>query len=180
MRPRKAKWMEFALDKTIEVLSATPAAVRGMLGGLSDEWTSSGGRENWGPYDVVGHLINCDRTNWIPRARVILEQGADLTFPPFDRFSHFEQSAGKQLRQLIDEFDVVRTASIETVRDWDLSDSKLCLKGNHPGFGDVELSQLLATWTVHDLTHIRQIATSMAKRYDAAVGPWKTYLSILK
>lgn len=172
--------MEFSLTHTIEVLTTTPSTVRSMLGGLSDEWISSNSREDWGPYDVVGHFIHADQSTWIPRARIIIEQGSDRNFPQFDRAGHFESVEGKSLTQLLDEFDAARADSLETLLGWELSEEQLDLTGFHPEFGEVTLRQLLATWTVHDLTHIRQIATSMAKRYETAVGPWKEYLSILK
>lgn len=172
--------MEFDLDRSIEVLSATPAVIGSMLGGLSEDWTASGTRKDWGPFDVVGHLINCEYTDWIPRARVIVDQGNNGIFPPFDRYAHFEQSEGKTLAQLLDEFEAARASSLEVLRSWNLTGLDLLREGIHPDFGRVTLGQLLATWTVHDMTHIRQIATSIAKRYNAAVGPWKAYLSILK
>jgi hypothetical protein len=172
--------MEFSLSKTVEVLSATPAAVRGLLGGLSAEWTASPAADEWGPFDVVGHLIHAEHTDWIPRARVIIDQGEDLNFPPFDRFGHFALVEGKTLTQLLDEFDAARRRSLDTLAGWNLTEAKLDLHGLHPEFGPVTLRQLLATWPVHDLTHLRQIATTMAKQYDQAVGPWKEYLSILK
>ena len=172
--------MEFSITRNIEVLSATPASVRSLLAGLSDDWTTSANAEEWGPFDIVGHLIHAEYTDWIPRARVIVEQGKDRNFPSFDRFGHFELVKGKGLNQLLDEFDSARADSLQTLTNWNLSKEQLTLQGIHPEFGGVTLSQLLATWTVHDLTHLRQIATSMAKRYDAAVGPWKDYLSILK
>jgi len=172
--------MEFSMTRTVEVLSATPAAVRGLLGGLSGEWTASASREDWGPFDVVGHLIHAEHTDWIPRARVIIDQGEDRRFPPFDRFGHFALVEGKTMDQLLDDFDAARRRSLDTLAGWNLSEDQLDLHGLHPEFGPATLSQLLATWTVHDLTHLRQIATSMAKQYDQAVGPWKEYLSILK
>jgi hypothetical protein len=134
----------------------------------------------WSPYDVVGHLIHADETDWIPRARVILAQGDDPTFDTFDRFAMFEKSEGKSIGQLLDEFAGRREECLDILRSWDLTDEQLQLEGNHPELGRVQLRQLLATWVVHDLTHLRQIATLMAKRYQEAVGPWKAYLSILK
>ena len=173
--------MEFELEKATEVLGRTPAVVRSMVSGLSDDWTSSSGRQDeWGVFDVVGHLIHADETDWILRAEVMLAQGEDRDFPPFDRFGQFEKSRGKTLSELLDEFDAIRKECIATVRGWELTDEKLELRGVHPEFGEVTLKQLLATWVVHDLTHIRQIATIMAKKYEVAVGPWKAYLSILK
>ena len=173
--------MEFELEKATEVLGRTPAVVRSMVSGLSDDWTASSElKDVWGVFDVVGHLIHADETDWIPRAEVILAQGEDRDFPPFDRFGQFEKSRGKTLSELLDEFDAIRKECIATVRGWELTDEKLELRGVHPEFGEVTLKQLLATWVVHDLTHIRQIATIMAKKYEDAVGPWKAYLSILQ
>lgn len=172
--------MQFDLERSIEVLSATPAAVRALLGKLSDDWTATAGdRENWQPYDIVGHYIYAEEADWIPRAKVILAQADDRNFPPFDRVAQFALSKGKSLADLLDEFEQRRAENIETLRSWELVDEELELKGIHPEFGEVTLRELIATWVVHDLTHIRQIATVMAKRYDEAVGPWKAYLSIL-
>ena len=173
--------MEFELEKATEVLGRTPAVVRSMVSGLSDDWTASSElKDVWGVFDVVGHLIHADETDWIPRAEVILAQGEDRDFPAFDRFGQFEKSRGKTLSELLDEFDAIRKECIATVRGWELTDEKLELRGVHPEFGEVTLKQLLATWVVHDLTHIRQIATIMAKKYEEAAGPWKAYLSILQ
>ena len=173
--------MEFELEKATEVLGRTPAVVRSMVSGLSDDWTARSERQDeWGVFDVVGHLIHADETDWIPRAEVILAQGEDRDFPPFDRFGQFEKSRGKTLGELLGEFDSIRNECLATVRGWNLTDEQLALRGVHPEFGEVTLGQLLATWVVHDLTHIRQIATIMAKKYEDAVGPWKAYLSILK
>jgi hypothetical protein len=172
--------MKFDLERSIEVLAATPATVRALLGDLSDDWTASNGdHENWEPYDIIGHYIYAEQADWIPRAKIILAQADDRTFPPFDRMAQFDLSKGKSLADLLDEFQGLRCENIETLRSWELVDEELELKGVHPEFGEVTLSELIATWVVHDLTHIRQIATVMAKRYDQAVGPWKAYLSIL-
>jgi uncharacterized damage-inducible protein DinB len=172
--------MEFTLERSAEVLASTPAIVRSMVGGLSDEWTASSGiPDDWGVFDVVGHLIHADRTDWIPRAEVILRQADDRNFPPFDRFGQFESSRGKTLTTLLDEFDAVRREALSTLSEWNLTEEMLELRGVHPEFGQVNLRQLLATWVVHDLTHIRQIANVMARKYEDAVGPWKAYLSIL-
>jgi hypothetical protein len=172
--------MKFDLSLTLEVLSSTPETLSSMLGSLSDQWTqSSGDRDNWAPYDVVAHLIHGDQNVWIPRAEVILNQAEDRSFPPFDRFGQFEMYKEEPLSQVLDDFRRVRATSLGTLNSWELTDDKLDLQGIHPEFGEVRLRELLAAWTVHDLTHIRQIVTAMAKRYDAAVGPWKEYLSIL-
>lgn len=172
--------MEFELKRAVEVLEATPASLKVLLGGLSDEWTASAGTEDdWQAFDVIGHLIYAEETDWIPRAKIILEQGVEGVFEPFDRFAQFERSRGKTFGELLDEFSEARQASLATLRSWNLTDEQLDLMGNHPELGDVTLGQLLATWVVHDLTHIRQIATAMAKKYTVEVGPWKQYLGIL-
>jgi hypothetical protein len=171
--------MEFTIENAVELLERTPRVVRAMLDGLSDQWTSGGTETEWAPFDIVGHLIHGEMTDWIPRAKIILDQGESLTFVPFDRLAQFEHSKGKTLAVLLDEFDEARRESLKTLRGWNLSEDQLRLKGMHPELGEVDLSQLLATWVVHDLTHIRQIATFMAKKYTEAVGPWTEYLSIL-
>jgi hypothetical protein len=171
--------MNFEIDKTIEVLERTPRVVRAMLDGLSSEWTRGGTETDWAPFDIVGHLIHGESTDWIPRAKIILDQGGNVTFVPFDRLAQFDHSKGKTLALLLDEFDEARRDSLKTLRSWNLTDGQLKLKGMHPELGEVDLSQLLSTWVVHDLTHVRQIATFMAKKYTEAVGPWTEYLSIL-
>jgi hypothetical protein len=173
--------MKFEIENAVAILSATPGTLRAWLGGLSDSWTSSSGNsDSWQAFDVVGHLIHGEETDWIPRARIILAQGENSTFVPFDRFAQFENSKGKSLSDLLAEFEEARAKSLSELRSWNLTDEQLELKGMHPELGEVTLGQLLATWVVHDLNHIRQIATSMACRYDTEVGPWKEYLSILK
>lgn len=172
--------MKFDLERSIEVLAATPTSVRALLGELSEDWIASrGDHENWQPFDIIGHYIYAEEAGWIPRAKVILAQADDRTFPPFDRVAQFERSKGRSLAELLDEFERVRSENIQTLRSWELVDEELELKGVHPEFGEVTLRELIATWVVHDLTHIRQIVTVMAKRYDVAVGPWRAYLSIL-
>ncbi|HVF30907.1 MAG TPA: DinB family protein [Pyrinomonadaceae bacterium] len=171
----------FSVSGAVEVLTATPAVVRSIVGDLSDEWTaSSGDAGNWSAFDIVGHLIHADETDWLPRARIILAQGENRTFEPFDRFAQFERSKGKSLSQLLDEFADLRVESLDTLRSWDLTEEQLDLEGMHPELGRVTLRQLLATWVVHDLNHVRQMVTSMAKRYEGEVGMWKEYLSILQ
>ena len=173
--------MKFEIENAVAVLSATPGTLRALLGGLSDRWTSSSDNsDSWQAFDVVGHLIHGEETDWITRARIILEQGENRTFVPFDRFAQFDNSKGKSLSDLLAEFEEARAKSLSELQSWNLTDEQLELKGMHPELGEVTLGQLLATWVVHDLNHIRQIATAMARRYDAEVGPWKEYLSILK
>jgi len=173
--------MKFEIENAVAVLSATPGTLRALLGGLSDGWTSSSDNsDSWQAFDVVGHLIHGEETDWITRARIVLEQGENRTFVPFDRFAQFEKSKGKSLSDLLAEFEEARAKSLSELQSWNLTDEQLELTGMHPELGEVTLGQLLATWVVHDLNHIRQIATAMARRYDAEVGPWKEYLSILK
>jgi hypothetical protein len=180
--------MKFEISKAIEVLSATPPTLRSLLGNLSEEWVgpkiqnpqSEIQNQQWSPFDVIGHLIHGEKTDWIPRARIILAQGEDRTFVPFDRFAQFENSKGKSTTQLLDEFARLRTESLDTLRGWKLSEDQLDLEGMHPELGLVTLRQLLSTWVAHDLTHIRQIVTVMAKQYETEVGVWKEYLSILE
>jgi len=173
--------MKFDLDRSVEVLTSTPTTLRSMLLGLSVDWTrSSDDPDSWQPFDVLGHLINGEETDWIPRARMILAQGSDRTFLPFDRVAQFERSKGKALIELIDGFADLRTENLEILRSWELVEDELDLEGTHPELGRVTLRQLLATWVVHDLNHIRQIATVMAHKYADQVGPWREYLTILK
>ena len=176
--------MNFDLARSIEVLGATPKVVRSLLGDLSPEWTEparAGESQDrpWSAFDVVGHLIHGEETDWIPRARIILEQGENRTFVPFDRFAQFENSKGKSLDQLLDRFAALRGQNLETLQRWDLTDVQLDLEGMHPELGRVTMRELLATWVVHDLNHIRQIATAMARQYSDDVGAWREYLSIL-
>ncbi|MEZ5425259.1 MAG: DinB family protein [Pyrinomonadaceae bacterium] len=173
--------MEFELEKSIEILKRTPETVRSLLEDLSREWIfNPDARQDWGPFDIVGHFIHGEETDWILRARIILAQGENLEFEPFDRFAQFELSKGKTLSQLLDQFADLRKRNIETLRSWDLKEDQLKLKGIHPELGEVTLQELLATWVVHDLTHIRQIVTVLAGKYEGHVGPWREYLSILK
>lgn len=169
----------FSIDDADSVLRVTPSVLRSLLEGLPQDHAAASNEGDWQPFDVLGHLIHGEETDWIPRARIILDQGDDRTFEPFDRFAQFERSRGKSLGDLLDEFTHLRAGSLDTLRSWNLTESDLDLDGVHPEFGLVTLRQLLATWVVHDLGHIRQVVTAMAKRHDGDVGPWKEYLSIL-
>jgi uncharacterized damage-inducible protein DinB len=172
--------MPFELDHTIRILARTPDVLRVLLDGLSEGWWHhTEGPDTWSPFDVVGHLIHGEETNWIPRAQIILERGESRQFEPFDRFAQFADSEDKSPRQLLDEFAQRRARSVETLRAWKLSDADLDRRGRHPEFGSVTLRELLATWVVHDFGHLGQITRVMAKRYGGAVGPWKAYLRVL-
>ena len=172
--------MTIELNNALEVLERTPGVVRAILDGLSDEWTSGGNEDDWAPFDIIGHLIHGELTDWIPRCEIVLRQGDDRTFTPFDRVAQFQLSKGKSLKDLLDDFETKRSESLERLRSWKLTDVQLELKGVHPEFGDVSMSELIAAWVTHDLSHISQIAQFMARKYTDAVGPWKEYMSILK
>ncbi|MEZ5291139.1 MAG: DinB family protein [Vicinamibacterales bacterium] len=170
----------FDPQEGLAVLERTPATFRALLAGLPDAWTSADeGPETFSAFDNVGHLIHGERTDWIPRARIILGQGPTRRFEPYDRFAQQRESAGKTLAQLLDEFDDLRAANVATLRGWQLTGAQLDLRGEHPALGTVTLRQLLATWVAHDLGHLAQTARVMAKRYRQAVGPWRQYLPIL-
>jgi hypothetical protein len=172
--------MHAELDDGIAILERTPATFRALLAGLSDAWISANeGPETFSAFDNLGHLIHGERTDWIPRARIILAQGANRTFEPYDRFAQARESAGKSVAALLDEFTALRAENIATLRSWNLTERELSLEGEHPSLGPVTLRQLLATWVVHDLGHLAQTARVMAKRNREAVGPWRTYLPIL-
>lgn len=175
--------MDFTVEKSIEILERTPEVLEAMLKGISAEWTENNeGGETWSVFDVVGHLIQGEKTDWIPRLEIILAdapQQQDKTFEPFDRFAQFEESRGKTLLELLDEFKRLRQKNIGVLRSKNLTVETFAEKGVHPAFGEVTLAQLLATWTVHDLNHIAQISRVMAKQYKEEVGPWIEYLKIL-
>jgi len=172
--------MDFQLTHALEVLERTPATFRALLGGLSEAWTAPNeGPQTFSAFDNVGHLIHAERTNWIPRARTILAQGEDRRFGPFDRFAHYEESRGKSLSELLDEFARLREENVATLREWRLSDRELALEGEHPALGPISLRQLLSTWVAHDLGHLAQTARVLAKQYRQAVGPWHEYLPVL-
>ncbi len=172
--------MEFQLSTAIPVLERTPATLDALLRGLGPTWLdATEGPETWSPYVVLGHLIHGERTDWIPRARIVLAQGANRRFEPFDRFAQARESAGKSLADLLGEFVRLRSESLRTLVDWNLTDRELALTGEHPAFGTVTLRQLLSTWVAHDLGHVAQVARVMAKQYGDEVGPWREYLPIL-
>ena len=173
--------MEFRVDRAIEVLGATPGVLRAMLEGLSEPWVFNNyGEKTFSPFDVVGHLIHGERTDWIPRARIILEYGASRTFEPFDRYTMYESSRGKTLGELLDTFETLRLENIETLGGMNPTNEQLEWCGTHPELGPVTLGALLSTWVAHDLNHIAQIAKAMAFQYDGVVGAWRPYISILK
>lgn len=172
---------EFTLADGVPILERTPGVLRAMLAGLTTVWTdATDGPDTWSPYVVIGHLIHGERTDWIPRAQIILAQGTDRRFTPYDRYAQFRESEGKALTTLLDEFESLRAQNVATLTGWRLTDAQLALTGEHPEFGIVTLRQLLSTWVAHDLGHIVQIARTMARQYGDAIGPWTAYLSVMR
>lgn len=172
--------MTFDLVRSIQVLERTPSMLCAWLSGLSNDWVKSNyGEATFSPFDVVGHLIHGERTDWLPRARLILEHGDAKAFEPFDRYAMYEESQGKTIEELLDTFAMLRQNSLADLRALNLTEELLKRPGRHPALGQVTMKQLLATWVVHDLNHLHQIAKSMAYQYRDEVGPWREYLSIL-
>lgn len=172
--------MEFELAPAIEILKRTPATLNSLLRDLPEPWlVRNEGPETWSPYDVIGHLIHGEETDWIPRAKIILEHGETRAFEPFNRVAMFEESRAKSITELLDTFAQLRAESLGELQAMNLTADLLNKRGRHPELGVVTLRQLLSTWVVHDLGHIRQVVRVMSKQYREAVGPWKAYLSIL-
>jgi hypothetical protein len=172
--------MQFDLELSLDVLGRSPNTLRALLDGLGKSWVQgTEGPDTFSPFDVVGHLIDGEETDWIPRARIILAQGPDLRFEPYDRFRHRERNADRSLDSLLAEFTRLRTANLDLLRSWSLTARGLDLPGEHPSLGRVTLRQLLAAWVVHDLGHLAQVARVMAKQYRDEVGPWVPFLPVL-
>jgi hypothetical protein len=170
----------FAIDEAAAILARTPAALDALLRGLPEGWISANeGGETWSPFDVIGHLIHGERTDWIPRARLILENGEARAFDKFDRFAQFASSKGKSLSSLLDEFTALRQENLRELQRMPLTATDLDRRGRHPELGTVTLRQLLATWVAHDLDHVMQIARVLAGQYSDEVGPWRAYLRII-
>jgi hypothetical protein len=167
------------VEKSVPILERTPAVISKLLQELPEDWTRvDEGPDTWSPREVVAHLINGEQTNWIPRARIILKQGSYRRFEPFDRVAGLDTT--RPLRDMLEEFDQLRSQNVATLRGWNLKQQDLDLTGEHPEFGAVTMRQLLATWVVHDLSHIAQIARTMARAYTEAVGPWTAYIRVLQ
>jgi hypothetical protein len=177
---------EFSLSDATAVLARTPAALDALLRGLPDLWVrrdegrSKDGSNTWSAFDIVGHLIVGERTDWMRRARIILEHGEARPFDPFDRFAQERESQGKSLEQLLDEFARVRKENLAALQSLNLQPEDFARRGRHPELGVVTLAELLATWAVHDLTHLHQLSRVMAHQYRDAVGPWRAYLGVLR
>ncbi|HTO91781.1 MAG TPA: DinB family protein [Candidatus Sulfotelmatobacter sp.] len=172
--------MRFRVDQAAEVLRRTPTTLRALLSGLSVPWIGGNeGPDTFSAFDVVGHLIDGEETDWIPRARIILARGESVRFEPYDRFRHLARNRDRALDSLLDEFAVLRAANLDLLESWRLTDNQLDLPGLHPTLGPVTLRQLLASWVVHDLGHIAQAARVMAKQYRDESGPWVPFLPVL-
>jgi hypothetical protein len=168
------------MSDAVAILARTPATLDALVRGLPDDWIAANeGDETWSPFDVLGHLIHGERTDWVPRARIILEQGEARAFEPFDRFAQFAESAGRTAASLLDEFASLRQQSLRDLAALQITESDLERRGTHPAFGAVTLRQLLATWVAHDLDHIVQISRVLARQYSDEVGPWRAYLRVI-
>lgn len=172
--------MQFDLRQSTEVLRRTPAALSAMLADLDDGWVrATEGPDTFSPFDIVGHLIDGEETDWMVRARIILDHGPDPVFAKYDRFRHRTRNAGRTLSSLLEEFAACRAANLELLQSLQLSEAELDLPGQHPSLGPVTLRQLLAAWVVHDLGHIAQVSRVMAKQYRDAIGPWTKFLPVV-
>jgi hypothetical protein len=172
--------MEHNLEQTLSLLDRTPATLDALLRGLPDAWTlCNEGEKTWSAYDVVGHLIHCERTDWLPRAKIILQFGDSRSFDPFDRWGHVHEVQGKSLNDLLGEFARLRAQNLTELRALHLQPRQLDLHGRHPSLGIVTLSELLAAWAAHDLNHLHQIARVMAVQYRQPVGPWARYMGVM-
>ena len=172
--------MNFDLNQAISVLEKTPSVLKQLLGSLSQEWTHKNeGRDTWSPYDVLGHLIHGEQTDWMPRLEIILNEDENKTFEPYDRFAQFNGSKGKSMGDLLDKFDLLRKKNIRTLKTKYLMTHDLGKEGVHPELGPVTLRQMLSAWVVHDLGHIAQVSRVMAKQYKDEIGPWTQYLTIV-
>ena len=172
--------MKFDLAKSVQILERTPVVLKDILQNVSNDWTMHNeGDDTWSPYDIVGHLIHGERTDWMPRLEIILHK-EDKKFIPYDRFAQFKESEGKDLQQLLSEFSELRKENLLKLRSLTLNEDDLNKTGIHPEFGDITLRQLLSTWTIHDLTHIAQITRVMAKQYKEAIGPWIKYFRLMQ
>jgi uncharacterized damage-inducible protein DinB len=172
--------MEFDLNLAIDILRRSPAVLDALLRGVDQVWArGTEGPDTFSPFDVVGHLIDGEETDWIPRAQIILAQGPNPRFEPYDRFRHRNRNAARTLESLLAEFAELRASNLDQLRSWRLTEATLELRGTHPTLGPVTLQQLLAAWVVHDLEHVAQVARVMAKQYRSEVGPWVPYLPVL-
>lgn len=172
--------MKYSFEKSLEILERTPFVFEQLLRGVHDDWINTNeGPGTFSPFDVLGHLIHGERTDWPTRIQCILEHGESKTFEPYDRFAMYKESKGKNIDQLLDEFKIIRRQNLSWFRSLGLKDADLGRKGSHPNLGIVTLEQILSTWPIHDLTHIAQVSRVMAKQYKENMGPWLQYFRLL-
>lgn len=172
--------MKYSVTISVQILERTPVVLKNLLEGIDDNWVMNNeGPETFSPYDVIGHLIHGEKTDWVPRAKIIMEHGLPKPFEPYDRFAQYEESKGKSLEQLLQEFEQVRKENVQWLQSIHLTAEDLEKKGMHPSLGEVSLKNLLSTWVVHDLTHIAQVTRVMAKQYKEEMGPWPSFFRIL-
>jgi hypothetical protein len=172
---------DFNIQESVAVLTRTPGTLNAWLRGMPEIWVRSDeGKDTWNALDIMGHLIFAERTDWIPRVRIILENGEGKPFDPFDRFAQLNESEDKSLEQYLDDFARLRNDNLAALQALNIQTEDLARRGRHPALGSVTLSQLLATWAVHDLTHLHQLSRVMAHQYRDAVGPWSAYLGVLQ
>ena len=172
--------MRFTVAGATEVLSRTPVTLAAMLSDLSDEWLRAAeGPKTFSPFDVIGHMVDGERTDWMARARLIRSGAMNTPFEPYDRFGHWERNVGRDIGSLLVEFETLRAANLTELQGWSLTEQDLALTGTHPKLGKVTLAQLLAAWVVHDLGHIAQVARVMAKQYGQDIGPWREFLPVV-
>jgi hypothetical protein len=172
--------MEFTLDRSVEILHRTPQILKAYLSDLSGDWLMGNeGGESWSPYEVLGHLIHGEKTDWIARLNIILSDSEDKTFTPFDRFAHMNPEHPPSIQELLEEFSRLRNSNLDELTRFDIQENQFGLRAIHPSLGEVNLRNLLSTWVVHDLGHIAQISRVMAHQYRDQVGPWTEYLRVL-
>ncbi len=173
--------MEFELNKSIEILERTPFIIESFLNGLSNQWLKNNeGPKTWSPYDILGHLIFGEKTDWMIRINIILGDSDNKLFEPFDRFAQLDENQNKNITEMLKEFHTLRHQNLEELKSLNIKEDGFSKTGIHPEFGSVTIGQLISTWTVHDLSHIAQISRVMAKQYDQQVGPWKAYIGLLQ
>jgi len=172
--------MTFNIQEAISLLEKTPVTLQSMLDGLSTQWTNANeGEDSWSAYDVVGHLVHGEQTDWMPRLEKVLAEGPIKTFDPYDRFAQLKASKGKSIEQLLATFALLRKENLKNLRAKNLTEDHLTKPAIHPSLGKIELKQMLSAWVVHDLGHIVQIARVLAKQYKDEIGPWTQYLTVV-
>lgn len=172
--------MRYEVSAAVQVLRRTPGTLAALLDGLDDVWVrATEGPKTFSPFDVVGHLVDGEKSDWLTRARLILSGASDTPFEPYDRFGHWERNTGRDLGSLLEEFAALRAANLRELEGWRLTDQQLAMTGTHPRLGAVTLAQLLSAWVVHDLGHVAQVSRVMAKQYGEAIGPWREFLPVV-